>query len=76
MSNVKYPDLCRKLIKSLKEQGELLPNIEYMPNRLVRTHEGGNYSVIQYGSPKEIFAFLEGIQFVAFANLPTNQNID
>ncbi len=74
MSNVKYPELCRNLIKSLKEQGELLQNIEYMSNKLVRTHEAGNYSVIHYGTAKECYAFLEGIQFVAFANLPTNQN--
>ncbi len=75
MSNAKYPKLCANLIKSLQEQGELLPNIEYMASKgLVRRNENTSFSVIHYGTAKEVFAFLEGVQYMAFANLPTNKN--
>lgn len=77
MSNVKYPQLCANLIRILKEQGELLPNIEYMSSKglIRRTSNTGSYSVIFYGTAKEVFSFLEGIQYAAFANFPTNKNI-
>lgn len=76
MSNLKYPQLCANIIKSLQEQGELLPNIEYMASKGIirKTSNTGSYSVIFHGTAKECYSFLEGIQYLATANFTTNKN--
>ena len=64
-----YKDNFKKLVENsianLIERGLLHQSVQYRTNvGLVKVSEGGNYSTIHSGTPKQVHAFLEGINYL------------
>ena len=77
MSKNNYGQLVQNLLTDLRDRKVLPSTFEYRSGKgLVRLTGGGAYQIVTFGTAKEIHFFLEGIQYMDFLSLPTNQNID
>lgn len=66
-----------KILLAQLQENKMLP-VSYEIGRcnlIQRTSTAGNYSVIFWGTFKEICIYLEGMQHLEMLNYPTNKNI-
>lgn len=78
MQKQNYSVLVRTLLQDLQER-KLLPTFyTFISGKgLARKNStAGNYSIEEYGSAKEIYYFLCGVQHANLLNLPTNKSAE
>lgn len=75
MSKQNYGTMCRNIIANLRDRNILPPTVEYRSGKgLIKlTGTDGRYSVVIFGTAKEIHFFLEGVQYAEVLNFPTNK---
>ena len=71
-----HKERAKILLAQLQDNKMLPTSYEIGRNTLIRrTSTAGNYSVIFWGTFKEICIYLEGMQHLEMLNYPTNKNI-